>query len=161
MKIKIRGQVGLMLLLLFVSWICNWLKFVIHSKVIVIEQAIDSKNGGTFINNRNTIRKYSVVDKRRNESKPKLIDHLHHINLSWIMPRKKYWIAGLVTAFLLLVTAIVVPISIYTLNDDQSLESTTFPTTGSPSTATITTLPVKKRGICWEIVAITFQYISR
>ena len=129
-----------------------------YTNVTVIEQAIDSKNGGTFINNRNTIRKYSVVDKRRNESKPKLIDHLHHIYLSWIMPRKKYWIAGLVTAFLLLVTAIVVPISIYTLNDDQTLESTTIPTTAttnitsiSPSTGTITTSPVKKRGICGYI----------
>ena len=115
------------------------MNFVIYNYYFDAEQAIDSKNGGTFIN-RNTIRNYSVIERKQNEPNFKLIDHLRCVNLPWNMARKKYWIAGLVVAFLLLVTATVVPISIYALNDTKSLESTTIPSTET------TALVPKKRG---------------
>ena len=85
------------------------------------EQAIDSNNGGIFVN-RNYLGKTSVIDRRRNEHKPKMMDHLHTMNLASIIPRKKWLMVGLVM-ILILVTAIVVPISIYALNGMKSTET--------------------------------------
>ena len=81
-----------------------------------------------------------MIDRRRNKPNPKLIDTLHRLNLSWIVPRKKYWIAGLVVAVLLLVSAIVVPISLHALSDGQSLESTTIQTVQTSEMTIITSI---------------------
>ena len=71
------------------------------------------------------------------------MDHLHRMYVAMIKPRKKWLIVGLAMVLIFILTAIIVPITIYALNDANSSESqvtSTIPTT--PPIATNTTTPI-------------------
>ena len=80
-----------------------------------VEQEIDKKNGGTFINSA-SIRKYSVKSIRRNENEMnhKMTDNMHFLK-SLTKARKKYLLAALLVAIVLVASAIIVPLTINAL----------------------------------------------
>ena len=122
----------------------------------ITEQAIDSKIGGIVFNkNWNTIRRYvlfNLKDKGHNEPKPPP-RHLDRMNLAWIISRKKCLITVLVIVLILAITAIVVPISMYALNDTKSSGTSTtsiVPATTILATTTLATTtgkPLKRQSI--------------
>ena len=111
-----------------------------------IEQEIDKKNGGTFISN-TSIRKYSVKSNRRNEIEvnPKMTDKIHFLkSLTDLIPstRKKHLLVALLVITVLVASGIIVPLTIYALNN---ADSSAVPTTTLPSTTSTPHSPEKCR----------------
>ena len=115
-----------------------------------IEQEIDKKNGGTFINSA-SIRKYSVISMRRNEIEvnPKMTDNMRFLkSLTYFTAcskaRKKCLLASLLVITVLVASGIILPLTLYALNDTETSEVPTtietMPTTLQP-TMTSPTIP--------------------
>ena len=84
-----------------------------------------------------------MIFRRQNETKPLLLmDHLHRMYVAMIKPRKKWLIVGLAMVLIFILTAIIVPITIYALNDAKSSESQVTSTIPTTPIAMNTTTPI-------------------